>query len=49
VPEGRLISAGRDALHGVRDDHAVSVEPEGGSVHPSKNVVAVFSLQPGSG
>jgi anti-sigma-K factor RskA len=28
---------------------AVSVEPEGGSVHPSKNVVAVFSLQPGSG
>jgi len=28
---------------------AVSVEPAGGSVHPSKNVVAVFSLQPASG
>jgi len=28
---------------------AVSVEPEGGSVRPSKNVVAVFSLQPASG
>lgn len=28
---------------------AVSVEPEGGSAHPSTNVVAVFSLQPASG
>jgi anti-sigma-K factor RskA len=28
---------------------AVSLEPEGGSVHPSKDVVAVFSLQPTSG
>jgi anti-sigma factor RsiW len=28
---------------------AVSVEPEGGSVHPSKNVVAVFSLPPAPG
>jgi anti-sigma-K factor RskA len=28
---------------------AVSVEPAGGSVHPSKNVVAVFPLEPASG
>jgi anti-sigma-K factor RskA len=28
---------------------AVSVEPDGGSVHPSKDVVAVFPLQPGAG
>jgi anti-sigma-K factor RskA len=28
---------------------AVSVEPEGGSVHPSKQVIAVFTLTPASG
>ena len=28
---------------------AVSVEPRGGSGHPSENVVTVFSLQPTTG
>jgi hypothetical protein len=28
---------------------AVSIEPEGGSVHPSKNVVVVFPLKPAPG
>jgi anti-sigma-K factor RskA len=38
-----------DGDAGTATAAAVSVEPEGGSVHPSKDVVAVFSLQPKSG
>lgn len=58
-PGEDLVSAGLvpdpdqpTVLHGdaaTADAAAVSVEPAGGSVHPSKDVVAVFSLKDAAG